>query len=101
MQAIYPDSRNPFAHPTLLADEGLEDWTVPQVWIMGNSEPNHWVDISATFDLKVAALRQHKSQTEHMTDLPGLLADWGRRNAQEAGLAEGTIVEAFRVINTT
>ena len=100
MQAIYPDSRNPFAHPALLADEGLEAWSVPQVWITGNSEPNHWVDIRATFDLKVAALREHKSQTEHMTDLPTMLADWGRRNAEEAGLPEGAIVEAFRVIDT-
>lgn len=100
MQAIYPDSRNPFAHPSLLADEGLEAWTVPQVWIMGGSEPNHWVDINSTFDLKVAALRKHKSQTEHMTDLPALLADWGTRNANEAGLTEGTIAEAFRMIDT-
>jgi LmbE family N-acetylglucosaminyl deacetylase len=100
MQAIYPDSRNPFAHPTLLADEGLEAWTVPQVWIMGYSEPDHWVDIDATFDLKVDALREHKSQTEHMTDLSGTLADWGRRNAADAGMPEGMIVEAFRVIDT-
>ena len=26
--AVYPDARNPFAHPELLAEEGLEAWSV-------------------------------------------------------------------------
>ena len=34
--AVYPDARNPFAHPTLLAD-GLEAWTVSELWIMATS----------------------------------------------------------------
>ena len=33
--AVYPDARNPFAHPELLEAEGLEPWTVPELWIMG------------------------------------------------------------------
>ena len=33
--AVYPDARNPFAHPELLDVEGLEPWTVPELWIMG------------------------------------------------------------------
>src|SRR5262245_8675844 len=32
--AVYPDARNPYAHPEL-ADDGYEAWTVPEVWIMG------------------------------------------------------------------
>ena len=31
--AVYPDARNPFAHPELL-DEGLEPWSVAQLWVM-------------------------------------------------------------------
>ncbi len=27
--AVYPDARNPFAHPELLEEEGLEPWSVP------------------------------------------------------------------------
>ena len=60
-----PTARNPFAHPELLA-EGLEEWSVAEVWI--NAAPtallNHWVDITDTFDRKVAALRAHVSQTD-------------------------------------
>jgi LmbE family N-acetylglucosaminyl deacetylase len=100
MQAIYPDARNPFAHPSLLADEGLDAWTVPQVWIMGNSEPNHWVDVRPTLDLKIKALLRHESQTAHMENLPTFIEDWGRRNAAEAGLESGLVVEAFRALDT-
>ena len=32
--AVYPDARNPWAHPELLQDEGLEPHTVPELWLM-------------------------------------------------------------------
>src|SRR3984957_5278471 len=31
LDAVYPDARNPFAFPELLADDGLEPWTVRAV----------------------------------------------------------------------
>src|SRR5215470_17884015 len=34
LDAVYPDARNPFAFPELAA-EGLEPWTVHEVWITG------------------------------------------------------------------
>jgi len=37
--AVYPDARNPFAHPELLADEGLEPHTVGEVWLMSARHP--------------------------------------------------------------
>src|SRR4051812_4156380 len=38
--AIYPDARNPFAHPEI-AD--LEAWTVPETWVMGSERANRYV----------------------------------------------------------
>lgn len=99
MQAIYPDARNPFAHPTLLTDEGLQEWAVPTTWVAGYSEPNHWVDITDALDRKLEALRQHHSQTAHL-DLAEHLRTWGAMNAFEAGFPEGRIAEAFRVVDT-
>jgi len=61
MAAVYPDSRNPFAHPELL-DEGLEPWTVPQLWTQLRGESNVFVDTTAVFDRKLAALLSHRSQ---------------------------------------
>ena len=62
LDAVYPDARNQFAFPELLAEEKLEPWTVREVWISGTATPNHYVDITDTFERKLAALRSHASQ---------------------------------------
>jgi LmbE family N-acetylglucosaminyl deacetylase len=62
LDAVYPDARNPFAFPGLLAEEKLKPWTVREVWIAGSPAPNRHVDITETFGRKVAALRCHASQ---------------------------------------
>ena len=46
VQAIYPDARNQFAHPALLADEGLGEWHVPELWMFGSPTPNVYVDVT-------------------------------------------------------
>ena len=97
LDAVYPDARNQFAFPEL-ADEGLEPWIVPQVWISGGPQPNHFVDITDTFARKVAALRAHESQTGHMTKLEEMLRGWLGRSAAMGGLAEGRLAEAFQVL---
>lgn len=97
--AVYPDARNPFAHPELLSDEGLDAWTVSEVWMLGGPSPDHYVDVTDTFDRKVAALRAHVSQTDHMDDLEGMLRGWMSDNAKRGGKAEGRLAEAFQVIN--
>jgi LmbE family N-acetylglucosaminyl deacetylase len=58
--AVYPDARNPFAHPELLAD-GFEPWTVPELWLMAHPEVDVYVDTTDTIDKKIAALQCHKS----------------------------------------
>lgn len=96
VDAVYPDARNPFAHPELLADEGLAAWTVRDLWLMGSPHAEHYVDVTDTFDRKLAALREHVSQTAHMDDLEGLLRGWLRANAEQAGLADDRLAEAFQ-----
>ena len=98
IQAVYPDARNPFAHPALLVEEGLDAWTVHDVWVMGGPRPNRWVDITDTFDDKIAALQQHVSQVAHRDDLPVFMREWGTRLAEQGGLPEGRLAEAFMVV---
>ncbi|MGH3096359.1 MAG: PIG-L deacetylase family protein [Streptosporangiales bacterium] len=100
LDAVYPDARNPFAFPELRTEEGLEAWTVPETWLMAHPRSNHAVDVTDTFDQKVAALRAHKSQTAHHDDLEGMLRGWLTTQAQEHGFAEGRLAEAFYVIST-
>lgn len=100
--AIYPDARNPFAHPELLAEEGLEAHTVPEVWITSpNERAERCVDITATFDRKIAALRAHASQTAHMSDLEERMRNWGSVQARAAGLPEGRLAEGYLVLDTS
>jgi LmbE family N-acetylglucosaminyl deacetylase len=97
--AVYPDSRNPFAHPELL-EEGFEPYTVPEVWLMGGPEPDVVVDVTDTFPRKVAALRRHVSQVGHREDIEEMLRGWLGSIAQANGLPEGRLAEAFRVVPT-
>ena len=98
--AIYPDARNPYAHPELIAEEGLEAHTVPEVWVTSpNDRADHYVDISDTFDRKIAALRAHASQTTHMTGLEERMRSWGALQAKAAGLAEGRLAEGYLVLD--
>ncbi len=100
IQAVYPDARNPFAHASLLLGEGLEAWTVPEVWVMASPSPNHWNDVTDTVDAKLAALRAHESQTAHMDDLDERIRGWLAMWAEQGGLPVGRLAEAFMIVGT-
>ena len=101
LNAVYPDARNPYTPVSLLQEEGLDAWTVHDVWVMAAGQgagANRWVDVTDTFDRKVAALRRHASQTAHIPDLEGMLRGWLGANAVTGGLADGRLAESFRVV---
>jgi LmbE family N-acetylglucosaminyl deacetylase len=95
--AVYPDARNPFAHPELLNDEGLEPWTVNELWIMSGTDPNVVVDTTATIDRKVAALLRHESQIDDPAGITERVTMGARAAAATAGLPEGSAAELFRI----
>jgi len=96
--AIYPDARNPFAFPELLR-EGLEPWVVREVWYASGPNPDHVVDVTATYPAKLAALLRHASQTSHV-DLDAILRDRLATTARVGGLPEGRLAEAFTILRT-
>jgi LmbE family N-acetylglucosaminyl deacetylase len=97
--AVYPDARNPFAFPDLLRERGLAAWTAREIWFSAGPNPDYFVDITQTFDRKLAALRAHESQTSH-SDLEPMLRQWHGAGAAAAGLPDGTLVEAFNIVRT-
>jgi LmbE family N-acetylglucosaminyl deacetylase len=97
--AIYPDARNPFAFPSLLREEGLEPWVVREVWYHGGPDPDHFVDITATYPQKLAAILAHTTQTSHV-DIDAVLRQRMGALAAQAGLPEGSLAEAFTVFHT-
>jgi LmbE family N-acetylglucosaminyl deacetylase len=101
VSAVYPDARNPFAHPELL-NEGLEPWSVPELWIMGpgggaGAGAGIAVETTATVERKVAALMCHKSQMVDPESVKKRVLDGSRAVAELAGLPEGSSAEQFRV----
>jgi len=100
--AVYPDARNPFAYPELLADEGLEPWTVPETWLMAcpPERVNQVVDIGATIGAKLDALRAHRSQTAHRDDLEDLIRRVTSANAERFGGGDERYAEVFQIVNT-
>jgi LmbE family N-acetylglucosaminyl deacetylase len=98
LSAMYPDARNPFAFADELGD--LEAWSVLETWVTGMERVNHYVDVTATFDRKKAALLEHRSQIRSPDDLHNLLVGWLGGNAEAAGWEKGRYAEAFWVIDT-
>ncbi|MEW9546857.1 PIG-L deacetylase family protein [Nonomuraea sp. NPDC050783] len=100
LDAVYPDARNPYAFPELLLEEGLEAWTVREVWLTGGPAPDHYVDITGVLDRKLAALQAHVSQVSHVEGfaetVKGRFAAWAR----QAGFEEDRYAEAFQVVPT-
>jgi LmbE family N-acetylglucosaminyl deacetylase len=98
VSAVYPDSRNPFAHPELLAD-GFEPWTVPQLWLMAHPSIDVYVDTTDTIDKKIAALQCHKSQIPDPAGLDQRMREWGAMIGARAGLPDGRLAEAFKAVD--
>ena len=95
LAAVYPDSRNPFAHMELLEKEGLEPHTVPEIYLMAAAQGDTVVDITDTIERKLAALRCHRSQYSDWDDLAERIRGWARLNAEQNGLGEGRSAETF------
>lgn len=99
--AVYPDARNQFAHPELLA-EGWGEHTVQEVWLAGGPSENVFIDVTDTFERKLQALACHRSQVSHHEPVAfeERLRSWGRVKATAAGLPEGRLAEGFQRVPT-
>jgi len=97
--AVYPDSRNPFAHPELM-EEGLEAHSVAEVWVMGGPAPDEYVDITDFVETKITALCRHESQISDPAAVDALIRGWTAATALAGGLPEGRAAEAFRRVST-
>jgi LmbE family N-acetylglucosaminyl deacetylase len=92
--AVYPTARDPLYFPEHLR-EGLEPHKTAEIWFFGPEHPDKVVDITATFDRKIDALRAHVTQVGTAEELEPRMRD----RAKE--LAEGhpfELAEAFKVV---
>lgn len=91
--AIYPTARDAIYFPEHFHDEGIEPWKVAELLFFNAEHPDCYVDVSETFDLKLAALRRHDSQVGRSENLEKRI----RERLEEVGkAAELPMAEAFK-----
>jgi LmbE family N-acetylglucosaminyl deacetylase len=97
LSAVMPDSPTRLMFPELL-EEGLEPFEIPALWLV-TLEPDTYVDITETMDVKLESLRRHQSQgTEESEPWVRLRA---KETAAEAATAGQTMeyAESFRAFS--
>jgi LmbE family N-acetylglucosaminyl deacetylase len=96
LDAVFPAAGNPLFFQELM-QEGLDPWTVNDVWLGWSNEPTHYQDVTGYLDRKVAALALHASQVQG--GMLGFFEEWLPREAEENGQKIGVQhAEAFRVL---
>lgn len=95
LDAVYPAARNAMAFPNLVLHEHLEPHTVNTLYLFFTDKPNAWVDTSETLEVKIEALRNHKSQLRKPEELEEMIRRWA---GEDAGKIGATAAEGFRVV---
>jgi LmbE family N-acetylglucosaminyl deacetylase len=94
LDAVFPGAGNPLFFEEQLA-EGLEPWSVSEVWLGWSTEPNHYQDVTGYMERKLESLRRHASQVQG--GMLGFFEEWLPVEAEENGRKIGVQhAEAFR-----
>jgi LmbE family N-acetylglucosaminyl deacetylase len=93
--AIFPYARDHLHHVELWRDEKLEPHKTGAILFWGTEQPNTYVDITDTIELKTRALLAHRSQVDGRLeqDITQFIQERAREAAAGQGYAYG---EAFR-----
>ena len=91
LDAVFPSAETRLIFPELL-DEGLEPHHVKTVFIHGSAHPDTFIDISEVLALKLAALKEHKTQMGER-DPTEMITQWAREQGAPRRMAAA---EAFR-----
>jgi LmbE family N-acetylglucosaminyl deacetylase len=94
LDAIFPLARDRLSFPEHELD-GLTPHRVLNILLIGTDEPNEWVDISETLELKIAALWEHRSQ---ISDCEALAERIRQRARDHANGTAYLYAERFRRI---
>lgn len=94
LDAVAPTAAMPLAF-VKLREEGLEPHRVKEVLVAATADPDTWIDITDTIDLKIEALRQHASQFPHGWDPGEMIREWAAESGAKVNVP---YAEAFKRI---
>lgn len=95
LTAVMPDAPTRVMFQEL-EDEGIEPFEIPNLWLSSN-EPDTYVDITKTIDVKLQALAQHVSE-EGEAAAP-FVRERARQVGEEAGVEYAEAFKAFRFVD--
>lgn len=93
LDAVFPASGQPNLFEEL-SDEGISAYKPRKVYVTSWTQTDQFINITETIDIKIAALRTHKSQMKDWDPGPHV-KEWA---AERAKGKEMTYAEAFRVV---
>jgi LmbE family N-acetylglucosaminyl deacetylase len=94
VDAVFPAAGNKIFFPELL-EEGFEPHMPKEVWCSLTMEPNTTVDVTETWDTKLNAILEHKSQ---MQDIEKMIERFKSRRAEDSTEENPRYEEKFRVV---
>ena len=95
LDAVFPAASNPFFFPELIKDEGLQPHKLKEVWVSLTDNPTVILDVTDTWEIKIQALKEHKSQIGNPKEFEERMrARKSERSTEENEYYE----EKFRVI---
>ena len=96
LDAMYPQASNAGYFPEQL-ERGLDIYKVPEFLLANSDQPNYWVDVSETLDIRFEALRRHRSQLRLWPEQGEAVIRQQRELAAVLGLEHGVrYVEEYR-----
>ena len=81
LDAVFPYAGTAHAYPDFL-EQRLLPHRVKEVLICGTQDPNYYLDITDTIDIKIAALRCHKSQVGEGPRAAEWMRQWAKTSAE-------------------
>jgi len=97
LDAVFPAAGNRAFFPELLK-EGFEPHMPKEIWCSLTMQPNTTVDVTDTWDIKLQAILEHKTQVQ---DAGKLIERFNSRRAEDSTEENPRYEEKFRVIKYT
>lgn len=91
LDAAFTYAWSPLQFPEQIQREGLQPHRVKEVYLWGSEEPDVYVDITESIDLKIQSLAKHESQIGDIETFQVLIRNLAKQAGEKAGVryAEG------------